>query len=231
MLYFIFSVSSLLINERQQKHQDLYLNCFSILHSSDSSLVQVILDTRFIKFKHKTKAHYQVTRWQEVLFAPYHEAPCCEVLSRGCCLGHLWMMYPPCWGHDSSLPCSTIWHRHASSFIQGLWRDRLTRGVLYYNTSSTVKICVHVQIACRRKKCINEKITIRTRSRKKWSSVTNDEWTNMPSPPRAGKNPSVTETEKTSKRRHWRAVKHDKRRQERENIVKGEKTSKRHPGR
>ena len=74
---------------REQERRRSYLNCFSILYSSDSSLIQVILDARFIKFKHKTEAHHQVTRWQEVLFAPYHKAPRGEVLSRGCCLGHL----------------------------------------------------------------------------------------------------------------------------------------------
>lgn len=144
-------------SKESKKSPRFYLNCFSILYSSDSSLVQVILDTRFIKFKHKTKAHHQVTRWQEVLFAPYHEAPCGEVFSGGCRLGHLWMMYPPRWGHDSCLPCSTIWHRHAPGFIQGLWRDRLARGVLYYSTSGTMKIRVNVQIACGRKNVSTKK--------------------------------------------------------------------------
>ena len=143
--------------KRRQQRTGTYLDCFSILNSSDSSLVQVILDACFIKFKHKTKAHHQVARWKEVFFAPYHKAPCGEVLSCGCCLGHLWMMYPPCWGHDSCLPCSTVWHSHASGFIQGLWWNRLARRVLYYNTCGTVKIRVNVQIACGRKKCINEK--------------------------------------------------------------------------
>ena len=143
--------------KKRQKRAGTYLDCFSILYSSDSSLVQVILDACFIKFKHKTKAHHQVARWKEVFFAPYHKAPCGEVLSCGCCLGHLWMMYPPCWGHDSCLPCSTVWHSHASGFIQGLWWNRLARRVLYYNTCGTVKIRVNVQIACGRKKCINEK--------------------------------------------------------------------------
>lgn len=143
--------------KRRQQRTGTHLDCFSILNSSDSSLVQVILDACFIKFKHKTKAHHQVARWKEVFFAPYHKAPCGEVLSCGCCLGHLWMMYPPCWGHDSCLPCSTVWHSHASGFIQGLWWNRLARRVLYYNTCGTVKIRVNVQIACGRKKCINEK--------------------------------------------------------------------------
>lgn len=75
--------------KRRQKGAGAYLDGFSILYSSDSSLVQVILDARFIKFKHKTKAHHQVARWKEVLFAPYHKAPCGEILSCGCCLRHL----------------------------------------------------------------------------------------------------------------------------------------------
>ena len=117
-----------------------------ILHSTNSPLIDVVLNARLVQFKHETEAHNQVTRRQEILFAPYHKAASREVLSSGGRFGHLRMMYPPRRGHNAGLPGGAVRHSHAPCFVEGLRRDRLAAGVFYYDASSAMEVGVNIEI-------------------------------------------------------------------------------------
>lgn len=91
-------------------------------------------NARLVEFKDEPKAHHELGGRQEVLFASYHEAPGGEVLSCGCCLGHLVMTDPPGAGDNSGLPGAAVAQCHASSLVESFRGHGLVGMVLYNDT-------------------------------------------------------------------------------------------------
>ena len=108
----------------------------------------MVSETRLVNLEQEPKTHHEMSRRQEILFAPYHEGPSGEVLSRGGSLGHLVMADPPSGSDYPGLPSGAVAHSHRASLIESTGRDGMTGWVLDNHTARPVEVRVDIEVSC-----------------------------------------------------------------------------------